>query len=357
MISGWKIRRELARFGQQLRGIGEKLTDPAKQRKLNRVVAAGLPQFDGALPLTTKVALFLVYQPKGISPSTLETCRTLSNAGYTPLIVSNCPLSANDQELLRPFIWRAVERPNFGYDFGGYRDGLICLKKWDVAPEELLILNDSIWFPVLPDADLWDRLAQETSDIAGTILRERGAERFLESYLFRIRRPALEHPAFAAYWADLQLTSNKYHVIRRGERGFSAAMRAGGIGVAGVYDDKALPERVAKQDDDFLRQTLRFAAYIDTGLAEQSAQLLADGGQDWRAAVLAHIHKVMEKRQGYSSFPYANMCLTGYPILKKSGEPVSKAWRLAYLNALNANAITAPSQEILQEIKARDTQR
>ena len=58
VVSGWKIRRELERLGQQVRGLCELLTDPAVQRRLDSAVAAGLPQIDGALPETDKVALF-----------------------------------------------------------------------------------------------------------------------------------------------------------------------------------------------------------------------------------------------------------------------------------------------------------
>ena len=92
MIPAWKVKRELNRLGQQLRGIPERLTDPIRARRLDRVVAAGLPRFDGALPATDKIALYLLYQPKGVAPSTVETCRWLAEHGYAPFIVSNAPL-------------------------------------------------------------------------------------------------------------------------------------------------------------------------------------------------------------------------------------------------------------------------
>jgi hypothetical protein len=357
MIPGWKIRRELGRLGQQLRGLGERLTDPAAQRRLDRAVAAGLPRIDGALPCAPKVALYLIYQPGGIAASTLETCHWLAANGYAPLVVSNAPIRAADRDRLAAAVWRAVERPNFGYDFGGYRDGLTSLAQWGVAPEELVILNDSVWLPVLPDTDLMARLAAEPAEVAGTILRTRGSERFLESYLYRLRRPVLEHPGFADFWAGLRLTSNKYHVIRRGERGFSAAMRAAGLRVAGVYDSAALAGRIAQQDDAFLRTTLRHAAYIDAPLAAARDRLLAGTGPGWRAAALAHVTEVLEKRLGYSTFPHAMARLTGYPLLKKSAEPVSRAWRLAHLAAVEAGDLPAPSPALLAEIRARDAAR
>lgn len=356
MIPIWKMRRELVRFGQQLRGIIESRTDPAKQRQLDRDVAAGLPWSDGIIPATNKVALVLVYQPSGIAASTLTTCAWLSSAGYAPLVVSNAPISPVDRHRLSEVVWRAVERPNFGYDFGGYRDGLTCLEQWGVAPDELLILNDSVWLPVLPKTDILDRLSTHPADVVGTILRTRGAVQFLESYLYRLNRKALTHPSFRAFWSQLRLTSNKYHVIRRGERGFSEAMRAAGLQVQGIYDDAKLAGLIARQDDTFLRQMLRRAAYIDASFSAERDNLLQDNGPEWRDEVLAHVARVLDKRLGYSSFPYAMVILTGYPLLKKSAEPVSRSWRLAHLAAVEEGALPRPSDDILAEARARDAQ-
>jgi len=157
LVASWKIRRELGRLGQQIKGILDRFTDPISQRRLDRAVAAGLLQLDGTLPVSDKIAVFLIYQPTGLAASTFETCHMLSQAGYAPLVVSNCPLTAQDRSRLEAVVWRAVERPNFGYDFGGYRDGLTCLRQWGIAPAELLILNDSVWLPVSPQTDLLER--------------------------------------------------------------------------------------------------------------------------------------------------------------------------------------------------------
>ncbi len=357
MIARWKLRREISRLGQQIRAIPERLTDPLAQRRLDRAVAAGLPQFEGAVPVAGKVALYLVYQPAGIAESTIDTCRWLADHGYAPLIVSNAPVPAVDRERLRRVIWRGVERPNFGYDFGGYRDGLACLARWRVEPARVLILNDSIWVPVIPDSDILRRLEDHPADIAGTILRARGDERFLESYLYRIDAGALRHPAFAEYWRSLQLTSNKYHVIRRGERGFSAAMRKVGLTIGGVYDAASLPERAVLQDDAFLEATLHHAAYIDEDLRQERDRLLADRSGAWRDRVAAHLRDTLRKRQAYSSFPFAMVRLLGYPVLKKSSEAVSAAWRSAYLGAVVAGDLPAPPAAILNEVHSREENR
>ncbi|MGY6635324.1 MAG: rhamnan synthesis F family protein [Alkalilacustris sp.] len=349
-----KLSRELTRIGQQIRGVVEHFTDPRAQRRLDMAIATGLPTLNGAVPLRNKVALMLVWQPAGLAASTLATCRWLAGAGYAPLVVSNAPLSEPDRRRLCEVIWRVVVRPNFGYDFGGYRDGLTHLRKWGVVPDEVLIINDSVWLPVLPETDLLDRLSRYPADVAGTILRRRGEEQFLESYLYRLRRSALEHPAFEAYWRQLRLTSNKYHTIRRGERGFSAAMRRAGLQVAGVYDDGGLIDRILEQDDEFLRLTLRHAAHIDTCLAADCARLAIGTGPRWRAEVNDHLQETFRKRMGYSTFPVAAVGLMHYPLLKKSSDSVAVAWRRAFLEAVEAGAVPRPQEVVLSEVRNRD---
>ena len=349
MIPGWKIRRELARLGQQLRAIPEAVTDPLRQRHHDRKVVPALQVLEGGQGLGSRVAIFLLYQPRGLAPSTAHTCAFLASKGYAVLAVSNASLSAGDRARLAPHVWRIVERPNFGYDFGGYRDGIRLLRRWDVVPDPLLILNDSVWFPLDAETRAVEELEAHPADLAGAILRERGAERFLESYLYRIGDRLWRDAAFWRYWDGLALTSNKYHVIRRGERGFSAAVQAAGGTLGAIWPTADFADRLAREDEDFLRLSLRFAAYVDADLAAERDALLTGGGPDWRDGVLDHVRRTLVKRQAYSSFPVAMSRLTGHTVLKKSGEPVSAAWRRAYAEAVRAGTLPPPAGPVAAE--------
>lgn len=353
MIPGWKIRRELTRLGQQLRGIPEAVTEPIAQAIHDRAVFPRLHHRDGAAPPRSKVALYLVFQPAGIAESSVYTASFLAGKGYSVLLVSNAPLREDDRQRLAPHVWRFVERPNFGYDFGGYRDGLRLLWKWGVAPETLLILNDSVWFPIDPDTPLIEEAEAHPADIAGSILRIRGEERFLESYFYRIRGRLMSDPAFRAYWDKLGLTSNKYKVIRRGERGFSRAMIAAGYYLAALYPNVELPEHLSAADEGFLREMLRYAAYIDADLAAERDRLLSAEGTDWRDEVIGHVRRTLLKRQAYSSFPVAMVRLFGYPFLKKSGEPVSREWRHACKAAFEDGVLSPPPPSFMADLGER----
>jgi hypothetical protein len=354
MIPAWKLRREWARFKQQLAAIPEHFTEPAARRRHDQAFAAGFPRHDGAIQEQGKVAIFLVFQPDGISYSTLLTCDQLRNAGYTPFVVSNAPLSDDDKARLHPHVWRILERPNFGYDMGGYRDGIRQLIEWEISPERLLIVNDSIWFPTLEQDGLIAALEAVDADLSGTILRERGQERFLESYLFHIPRHLFESAEFRTFWDEFQITSNKYKVIRRGERGFSAAMRAAGKTVRGLFPVPDFLEKLAAQDTEFLRKTIAYTAHnYEEYEAARQALLANPDAEDWRQQALDHVAQSLPRENIYSAFPFAMVHLNRYPILKKSNDRVAILWRRAYLSAVRNGDIPQPPAPIWAELQAK----
>lgn len=314
------------------------------------MVADGLPVFEGKRPAQGKVAIILIFQPNGIAESTLTECEWLHQNGYAPLIVSNCPLSSTDIARLAPVTWRTVERPNFGYDFGGYRDALTMLDQWNIAPETLLILNDSVWVPLSEDRNLLARLEGSPADIAGSIMRFRGETRFLESYCYRIKGRVLVNPDFRAFWSNLRLTSNKYYVIRRGERGFSEAMEQAGLSIEAVYDEDRFMELLGQQDDEFLYKTIRYSAFLPGEMQDERAALLTSRGELWRDRAFGLIGRVLEKRLAYSTFPFAHNLLMDYPFLKKSNDLVAIKWRKAYFAAVEAGDLPRPSQAIFEEL-------
>lgn len=352
MIPGWKIRRELGRLRQQLRAIPEAIWEPFARARHDRLVRAGLPHMDGKQALGPKVAIVLLFQPRGLADSLFLMCRHLAANGYAVLAVSNAPLSGADKARLADHVWRVLERPNFGYDFGGYRDAIWSLRAWGVRPERLVILNDSIWFPLRDDDDTLARMEASPFDVAGTILRERGDARFLESYFFSVRGAVLDQPVFRSFWDDLRLTSNKYKVIRRGERGFGAVLRAGGIDFGAMFPTADFDAAIAAADESTLRQTLRYMAAVDPQVQAKGAALAAAAGDPaWLSNARAFIRQVLEKAQFYSSFPVAAVTLLGYPVMKKSREPVSAKWRSAWLRAVDDKVLAAPPGPILAEAR------
>lgn len=357
MIPAWKVQRELSRLGQQLRAIPEAVWEPFARRAHDAALARGFPVTEGAVPLGAKVALVLCWQPGGLAPSFLDMLDHLRANGYATFVVANAPLSDADRAALTPRIWRAMERPNFGYDFGGYRDGLFMLRRWAVRPDRLVILNDSIWFPLWPDDPTLQRAEASPHEVTGTILRQSHRGAFLESYFFSIRGSVLDHPAFRAFWDGLRLTSNKYKVIRYGERGLGEALKAAGITMGPLFPSHAFADALDRMDETGLREVLRYVGAVDPGIAAEAATLAAATASGWDRDARAFIARVLVRSQAYSTFPVLATGRLGYPVLKKSAEPVSARWRAAFLAAVRDGALPRPLPTVLAEADERSARR
>ncbi|MCW5653765.1 rhamnan synthesis F family protein [Hydrogenophaga sp.] len=360
MIPRWKIEREFETFKQQLQALPERLIGPARQRRLDARFPADYRVLNGAAARTPKVAIFLIYQPRGMAGSVLATCQHLARHGYAVMLVANSPVSAQDQQTLGPYVWRFVERPNFGYDFGGYRDGIRLLWHWSVSPEQLIILNDSVWFPLAQNESMID--AMEASS-AGFL----GALRYVEpgqpegehagiflSYFFLLKRPVLTADVFLDYWNRYVSTSNKYLTVRRGERGFSRTLFAAQVPSEGIYSRERMLALLATQGDDALAKTLDYGAYTDGNLQRESEELLRASPRDaaWRERVMAHIGAASARRNFHSTFCYATIGLMGVPLLKKNRGELQVRMRRQYVRAVLAGDLPRPDEATFAEIRA-----
>lgn len=325
----WKLIREINRIKQQLRGIPEFFTEPIQRRRHDEQRSVLLEAQRGEVPERQNIALLLVFQPQGVSDSTRWTCEHLVAKGYSPLIISNAPLSTADRQRLAPWVWRMTERPNFGYDFGGYRDGIWVLQQWNITPETLIVLNDSIWFPLAGHEALIDRMESCAADFVGALqldpLRQvdgipRKKRPFFGSFFLMFKRKAWEHPAFKTFWSEYQNTSNKYKTIRRGERGLSHALMDAGVSCEAIYTRSKLDEFIGRQSNTALVQVLQQLVTIDERLEAQIVDAVSqfDSSPEWRIKALKLAMVATEKQNILATAPITSLNNFAVPYLKKS---------------------------------------
>ena len=358
MIPGWKVKREVLRFRQQIAWYWELLLARHRTSQHDRDRPRLVQRHDGAQSQGRRVAALLIFQPGSMPASIPESCDLLTRLGYSVLIVSNGALQPQARADLLPHVWRVLERPNLGYDFGGYREAVMHL--WDVGadPDEMLILNDSVW--ILGDAfpAFLDRLAGMKADVAGTVLRSKKGKRWIESFFFQLNRTALTSEAYRTFWQGYRLIDSKFGVIRQGERDFTDRLGKAGLRVATLGDNGEFVARLAQAPDEELRIALSYAAPVAGALGDERARLLAAlPGPQWRAEVLHHIAAVLDgSRVWHSQFPVAGRRVMGLPFIKKSREPVHFAWRAAVLRAIGDGVFSAPSPDIMSELRHRQGQ-
>lgn len=351
-----KLKRELARLGQQIADLPERFLGPIARAKYEANRAQTVISTQGARDLTPKLAVFLLFQRGDLPASIKVTCDWLAENGYSVLCVANGGLTEVAKTALLPHVWRLIERPNFGYDFGGYREGILHLKTQKIAPETLLILNDSIWLPTRPHSDLITRLEAMPAPVAGLVLnqRERAKGRyakagFVESYFYRISGDFASSDAFATYWNSLKITDDKRLTIQRGEKGFSRMLVETLVEFEALLTRASFAKRLATCGTDELTQYLRFAALPTPDLRDLRDTALATNA---RAPMLEAIEAILKSHGPAGAFNIMALADQHLDVLKKRPAPICQSGRAAYLAALRAGILPAPAPEILAEIEA-----
>lgn len=284
-FQAWKIRRELYRIYYQIKG---KIWTPSADRMMWKIQdlfhrSPAKSVTAGDLSYGSKVAIFLIFQPKGVAGSVWFTLEHLLQQGWSPVVVSNAPVSSDDLARLRRTSVKVIERENVGYDFGGYRDGVLQLKADGIEPERVLVLNDSSWFPLRASDDTLQRLEALDADFSGHVYKSEDETALwrdhIESHLLMFNRKGWTSDVIQSFWADYVMTSNKDATIDRGERGLSQAAIKAGLKVEAIWDrDKAVQWLNSLSDAELLWtlhnlviHTERYQAEVDSMIARFEA--------------------------------------------------------------------------------------
>lgn len=293
----WKVRREILRsytkiaiptsrwFYEPVRKVAYDLTARWQQRLT-----------PGAFSLTDRVAVFVVFQPMGIPASVMLTLDHLRQNGFSVFVVSNGPLRPKDCATLSGSCSLIMERPNVGYDFGAYRDGIRHLWSLNRQLSRLLLMNDSTWFPLRSDDDSLDRMEALGADLAAHIykIEDEAVRRrdHVESHLLMISLEFLQSDEFRRFWSDYRMSNFRSTTIEFGEKGLTQMAIRSGRKVAALMHREWLISTLDSLDDcelrlvlDHLIDDLRFR---DKGPG--AVQSAAARGAPWREDFLAWVN-------------------------------------------------------------------
>ena len=334
----WKLQRELLRFGKQVWEIPEDLINYFfATRRYDRTRLDKIRMFDGKLPKSDRIAIFLIFSKTGLLQSHLHTLEYFRLKGYATLVVSNLPLSDIDRNRLAENCWQIMERPNFGYDFGGYRDGVLHLSEDLQVLERLVFINDSVWFPLPGSRDWLDDVEALDVDFAGaasnfgTPRPEISDFRSIKwsyssahpdfhvcSFAICLRPTVFRKLNFFRFWEKLRLTNKKKRTVRRGEIGFTQWALKHSVRVGTSLDVTNLDSELAGLSEERLREVARDLIIPESPKLEELWQNLTADPQTSRQDIEKLILLAVS-RQG-SSYALAAYSIKdkGFPFLKKS---------------------------------------
>ncbi len=237
--------------------VSEVITDPIRRWRYERRRELDVSVLDGHHRLSEKIAVYVLWQPDEILKSSYETLKFLFEKDFSVIVVSNTRLDSRDRDQFLKLCALLIERPNWGYDFGAYQEGILTAFRRAINISELLLLNDSVWFPIFPDTNLIESLRSSESDIVGPIFYRHPSDPekdYLQSYMLFIKKEVLQSRAFRVFWESYKAASNKEKTVRRGERGFSQNMSIAGFQMGSIYSfEDVLKTANGIDENDFAR--------------------------------------------------------------------------------------------------------
>ncbi len=340
----WKLQRELLRFGKQVREIPEDLINYFfATRRYDRTRLDKIRMFDGKLPKSDRIAIFLIFPKTGLLQSHLHTLEYFRSKGYATLVVSNLPLSESDRKRLAENCWQIMERPNFGYDFGGYRDGVLHLSEDLQVLERLVFINDSVWFPLPGSRDWLDDVEALDVDFAGAASNFGTPRPQLEkfrstnwsystkhrnfhicSFAICVNSIVLQHFGFLKFWRELRLTDDKQRTVRRGEIGFTQWALRNAFNVGTTLDVTNLDCELAALSETSLRDYASKLIIPEYPKLTQLWQNLTKDPETPRNDVEKLILLAVSLQGSSYSLAAYSIDAKGFPFLKKSPLKLSK---------------------------------
>lgn len=331
MTAESKLGREWQRLTRQVGGLRWHVQGALARRRYDAQRAQRVLRQSGAIGWQPEVAVLLIYQPGGVLGSTLATLDWLVGEGVAPIVVSNASLSPSDRDALSSRAHLIIERPNIGYDFGGYREGVMTALERADELAALHVMNDSMWFPVAQPCDVIRRGRQTGADLFGLFLNRasKGAgTEYLQSYYYRFGPRMLADTRFHQLWQSMPLIDDKFMVVRRQERRLTAYFAKRDFRVDALLRwDRVIADLLALEDER-LGLYLAYQALRSPG---EAARLVKLGFPAQGVARLRpQIDDLVRHRRLFVNLPEVHPALLSdlkVPFLKKGRTPPLVAQR------------------------------
>lgn len=327
-VTLWKFQRELRRAGSQLLEPYRQIRDALLRLDYRVRHAHHVKHFEGDAAWTARVAVFLIYQPHGVADSVLATCRYLRQQGYACVLVVNGPLGQQARQRVSAEVAHIIARPNFGYDFGGYQEAVLWLRQSSAQIDQLLMLNDSVWFPSLRNSNFLADMEKADADVVGALSAERGRlqrhqrKLFYASFLLLFSGKVWRSTEFANFWIKYRQTSSKARTIRKGERKLSALF---------IHDDRfthhAMVHRQTYQDLVMHLDALSWPllaqelVVMDTSLDQERTTLLGCLDGDVVAQWREWYERLCDSQNMFACAQASLVIRSALPFIKKSKDP------------------------------------
>ena len=350
----WKVQREVNRGWRDIVDGSISTVESVFRSWFEARCADATEIYEGTVADTNKYLVYVIFQPDGLHRSTLRTCEFFRSRGYSPIVVSNAPLRQRDLDKLGQVSTLVIERPNYGYDFGAYRDALRILRLRSPAAESVVLMNDSIWFPLISSPRLLEDLESNPADYCGAVFEtfagRRAEIKFVHSYLMRISGDLFQNKLFWTFWENLRLTRVKRWVVRYGEVGLTTHLLNAGVSVDGIYTSDTVRNKYQSLNENDLEKVVRGEQKISYKHTPENEALL----EAKRTSQNPRSVELNARRYIVEVHPLVSIRDIQMPFAKKGRDRSQQMWRKEFLEIVDSFPPSYFDPVCLDEIRSWD---
>ena len=256
-------RRRVARLGRGVLRIVRQqliptLTAGIRFLRSRRQLVSCWPE--DMVPLGPDVVVFAHFDRRGaVQEHVMHYLIGLHETGLSVIFVSNSgQLLPEAVARLRPLCAAILVRRNIGYDFGAWREAIERLTLPRPQTEMLVLANDSVYGPLHPLQETFDRIRFNEAPVWG-LTESWQIGYHLQSYFLAFDNRVLCSPAWRRFWAGVRPAPSKHWLIRHYEVGLTQAMTRAGFPCKAIWPHELLARN--RNDDPasaWSRRTNRF---------------------------------------------------------------------------------------------------
>ena len=233
----------------------------------------------GEVPLGPRAVVFCHFDQRGaLAERVRHYIEALRAEDLSVVFVTN---SGKLEEEAKRWLGRrcafVVIRPNLGYDFAAWRDGLAAAALPRAETALLVLANDSVYGPIRPLGPTLGRFDFADADAWG--LTDSWQVRYhLQSYFIALGPGAFRSRAFDDFWRGVRDIRSKTGVIRHYEVGLTQSLLRGGVRCRAVWnyvDLAASLSRYAPRYEDAAEPLLTLGRRAYARYAQLSASRIA----------------------------------------------------------------------------------
>jgi hypothetical protein len=210
------------------------------------------------------LVVFAIYEKHKLRADIKNALNELNQLGYSIFLVNSRKLSQESRSELASYVSIYMERPNYGRDFGSYKDAILWAFKnlKDQMPlfKRLLILNDSVFYSRNDLQQFFSNLTESQSPVYGATINYQKIPH-IGSFCLSVTKEVIQNKKFKKYWKKYRKTDLRAHTIKYGELALSrllAKISPGDPPLEVLFSGHEITRRL--QEDEQLLKTIHNAS-------------------------------------------------------------------------------------------------